>query len=199
MFDMRRTLMILSLSTIIVFLLTTASACFILHPATDPDSKTAGYKLFTGRTSGISISFEYPNTWTRYSDDGLVYLISKDSYIRIDSSTNKINGANTNANEDLQNWIDLWSTAPEFQIISRNEVRLGQAKGEEAIFSRVFQGSDTHAPAPPVQIGDTVIERTLEADYNGRIFFIDLLVQADIYDQVRGDFEHLIATFQYLN
>ena len=194
----RRTFILLSLLAMILSTIM-ASACYGLHSVTDPDSKTPGYKLFTGRTGGVRVSFEYPNTWRRISADGLVYLVSQDSYVTVCSVANKSEGGNyADAGELTQHWLDSWSTAPEFRVLSRGKAQLGQAEGEEVMYSRRFQGSDPHAPLVPIELGEIAVTRTLDVDYKGRIYVIDLLAAVDRFETVKGDFEHLIATFRFL-
>jgi hypothetical protein len=119
----------LSLLTFVTIFTMAFSSCGYPSYVTDPASKTQGYRLFTGRTDGFQISFEYPNTWTRQVVENSEKLktvnfqppfasMSVSSYVTIANG-----GDFSNADELIQHEIDLNLNkefpAPEFKIISQ--------------------------------------------------------------------------------
>lgn len=199
-----RSHVLLSLLTMILCTIT-VSGCYGLRSLNDPESETPGYKLFTskkigGLVSGVRIRFEYPDTWSASLGEAMVYLWSQDSYVIVESDYNSRKGMDyANAAELTEDWLDWVSTEPEFQLLSRAKAQLGQAQGEEVMFSYLFHGSDPHVPLVPIDSGTTAITRSVIADYKGRIYYIDLLVAADRYDQAKVDFERILETFEFLD
>jgi hypothetical protein len=74
-------------------------------------------------------------------------------------------------------------------------VWLGQVEAQELTYSYRFKGTEAHYG---ITFDEIVTRRYLAADYKGRIYDIDLFVDADRYENVREGFEHLIATFRFL-
>lgn len=72
---------------------------------------------------------------------------------------------------------------------------IGGVEGEELSCSFRIRGMDAHSGA---DIDKVLIDRELAADYNGRIYRISLVVNADKYDGVKEGLEHLLATFRFL-
>lgn len=171
---------------------------------TDPQSKTSGYKLFTGATDGFPISFEYPNGWSRMSiDKGAttrhVRFLSSDCAVVVNSFINKSKGGDyANADELIQYKLSLKDQQPEFEIVRRTMVRLDQTDGEEAIYSYLFEGSDPHAPPVPIYTNDPAIAWIIDADYKDRICDLNFISKADNFEVAKLGFEHLIATFSFL-
>jgi hypothetical protein len=176
----------------------------------DPDAKTEGYRLFIGNTEGLYISFEYPDTWRR--DDiekhdawEYFYLLGcKSSYMDISSDVNAANGGEfENARARLEDRLNSFSNLfDEFEILSRGKVLLGNVEGEEAVYSYFFvnyPNLDWHPGAPPLGPDKYVIHRLLAVDYKGRIYSLFFRVDADEYEEFIGDFEHIIATFKFLD
>ena len=179
----------------------TIIACFCSYPhyTTDPPAKTAGYKLYTGRTQGLRISFEYPDTWRRQTIEKhdtfrVVFFDYETGSGSIGSDATAGEGGEFEGPNELIHYeLDRDSSRPEFDIMSLTKTRLGQAEGEEAIYSyRLMLKS-------PTVIDKIVVQRTLAAEYQGRIYDISILANADSYDIVKEDFEHLIATFRFLD
>jgi len=104
----------------------------------------------------------------------------------------------TNAGELVQHLLDLDSAAPEFRILSRTRVRLGQVEAEEVIYSyRFVVKDDPHLP-PGTVINKVLVARELAVDYGERIYHVGLLADGDKYENLKEGFEHLIATFRFL-
>jgi len=182
-----------------------SSCSGLLHYVTDPQAKTPGYRLFTGHTEGLRISFEYPDTWKRLSIEKydafeLLRIDDENSAsINVVSDVNAANGGEfENAHTLLQHYLSHESDSPTLKILSQGKVLLGNVEGEEVSYSSRFTAE--HMPGKPADyiVDKVVIWRYIVVDYKGRIYDIHLLVDADKYDAVKEGFEHLIATFRFL-
>lgn len=201
----RRFMVLILLAVIVIVPTTIVSSCGFPSFVTDPAAKTPGYRLFTGRTEGFRISFEYPDTWQRqaiYKYDTLrsIYLKSETSktYVSSDMSYPNEPGAD-NASDSVQRHLRDASRREEFQLLSHTKVHLGQAEGEELVyFYRLTVPPEFAYPRGTV-IDKLMVERYLAADYEGRIYSLSSSVDADKYENVKEDLEHLIATFRFLD
>jgi hypothetical protein len=194
-----RSLKILRVAAILtVTLLILPSSCE--DPIGSPESR-----LFTGRTEGFRISFEYPDTWRRdevykYDAYRVISLYSSGLTVSVSSDVTANNGGDfADASELIQTHAGYDSWRPEFQIISRSKTQLGQVEWEEVIYScRFIHNLDPHLP-PNTVVDYIGINRSLATDHQGRIYGINLIADVDSYQEVREGFEHLIATFRFLD
>ena len=170
--------------------------------ATDPPAQTKGYRLYTGTVEGFRISFEYQNALYRkaveiHDNDRIVELYSDDFTIGIGSEVTAASGGfYANAAELVEDLLNVASHSPEFQVISRGKTWLGPVEAEEGIYSyRLIMGP----PFLTNTIDSVDMKRIVAADYGGRIYSIDLYVEKDKYEDVKEGFEHLLATFRFLD
>jgi hypothetical protein len=170
--------------------------------AIDPHSKTPGYRLYTGRTDGFRVSFEYPDVYSRYlgiekdktSASINLYYETDHSIIGVVSYVNTANGGHLeDAHAAVEHYMEVVSKDPEFQILSQKDISLGGATGEEVICSS--RQDSTHAVPPVSRIA---MQRFLAVDYGKRIYEIDIIIDADKYMDIKDGFEHLLATFRFL-
>ena len=184
---------------------TFGNACNIHSVVSDPASDTPGFKLFKGTTKGFRISFEYPDSWDRVSVDRVgtysyMPLLPTDCSVIINTDAKKSKGGTySNSSEAIQHGIDSESTLTDFTILKHDMIQLGQVEGEELMYSYIYPGQDPHMPVVYASSGETVIARKIVIDYQDYIYFIDLLAAADNYENAKPGFEHLIATFKFLN
>jgi hypothetical protein len=192
-------------SFFIIVMLFAMVSCYPPKAVVDPDSKTPGFKLFTGTSRGFRISFEYPNNWQRTAVEGggggrsYMPLFLPDSYITISSDINKSKGGNEDASDSIQFELNIISKYTGYQLISRNNIMLGQASGEEVISSYPFEGQDNLLPPAYTNVGEIVIERVLGVDYKGYLYYTRLLANLKAYDNEKTGFEHMLSTFRFLN
>jgi hypothetical protein len=182
---------------VIAMIIFMTTSCYAPKLVIDSDSGTPGYKLFKGTKKGFRISFEYPNTWDRVTVDRVgtgsyMPLLPPDCSVIISSDVGSSQIA-------LQFQLDLISKHREFSLISRDNVTLGQAEGEEIICSYLFPGQDPHLPGAYVDTGETVINRILSVDYKGYYYYIELIASLNAYDIEKTGFEHMLSTFRFLN
>jgi hypothetical protein len=127
-------------------------------------------------------------------------LLPPDCSVIIDSDANKSKGGRySNASEAIQSEIDSHATLDKFKIINRDTIQLGQTKAEELIYSYIYPGQDPHMPVTYADAGETVIARTIDVVYQNYLYDIGLLAAIDNYENAKIGFEHLIATFRFLN
>ena len=193
--------LLIAVATITIFGL---SSCNFINIG-DPAAKTSGYKLFEGRSDGFRISLEYPNSWSRRSIEkygGLVVVLfmpSNTSSVTISSDLNKSNGGeNTNADEVIQRDLSISSTRPDYNILSEINFKLGQVEAKDITYSYRFIFDDQHAPTKSSHIDMINLVRTVIVDYKNRIYKVNLLMDANTYQNVKPGFEHVISTFQFL-
>jgi hypothetical protein len=174
------------------------SSCWLPHYVTDPHAKTPGYRLYTGRTEGLSVSLEYPDTWKRLSNEKydtfeLVRLDNENSdSIDISSDLNAAQGGEyESAHALLQYCLNRDGGLLEFRLISQGLVMLGEVEGEELSYSWRFKAKE-------VDIDKVVIQKYVVVDYEGRVYSVSLFVDADKYEGIKEGFEHLLATFRFL-
>jgi hypothetical protein len=177
------------------------SSCQRIKIVVDPAAATPGYKLFKAKTNGFRISFEYPDSWSRAAVDRVgtyfyMPLFPPDSSIIIDSSVRS--RTNKNAGELFTSDLDSDSYLKEFQLLSRNKIRLGQIECEEAIYSYIYPGQDLHIPDVHVEPGELAIARLIDADYQGYIYDINFISTDKNYPNAKIGYEHLINTFIFL-
>lgn len=175
-------------------------------PVDQPDqlAATPGYKLHEGRLRDMLISFEYPDTWSRHSiGDIAIYLRpspGEDLFeVEILSWDVALKGVTSDekAPAVLQYYLDTESTTPEFQIISRGKIILSNVEGEEVCYSLHIMGRITTEPISVIR--DRVqIRRRLSVDYKGLNYLLSFFVDADKYEEIKPGFEHVIATFRFL-
>jgi len=200
-----------NLKLLFIFTVVLAMAMPLISSCWLPDSQaeTPGYRLFTGRTEGLRISFEYPEMWRRKdiekhdAFEDLRLLSDNSAYVDISSDVNAAKGGEfENAHALLEDWLDSFSSEQEFEILSRGKALLGNVEGEEAVYSYFFvnyPNPDWHPGAPPLGPDKYVIKRFLAVDYKGRIYSFLFGVDADEYESVKESFEHLLATFKFLD
>lgn len=198
----------LYVAIVTIMLITTASSCTLLNDLVgDPPAKTSGYRLFTGRTDGLRVSFEYPDSWQRRSLKkydtyrALSLEVSPKVKVNIDSDVNIANGGRyEDAAQLIQHYLNISSGNIDFRVLSHTKVNLDRVKGEELIIIFRFLNNvlDPHLP-PGIRLFDEPqIERHFITDHRGHIYDIYLMIDADKYDTVKSDFEHLLATFRFL-
>jgi hypothetical protein len=203
---LRRLWLLITFAVALVITTAFTSSCFDLTYANDPTADTPGYRLFTGKSEDLRFSFEYPDEWRRVVRGiiGLsrsVYLIPYDyfySRVIVRSETTSANdGDFADAGELIEQILDVPSESPEFKILSHGVASLGQAEGEEVIYSFRPQ-REPYYLLPEFLYDQLVVTRDLVADYGNRIYYVSLVVDADQYESFRKGFEHLIATFYFL-
>ena len=199
----RNLMLVLKFIFVLVMIVPVVSSCQQAAP---------GYKFFTGRTEGLRISFEYPDTWRRKvfekhdAFENSRLQSDNSAYVDISSNVNAANGGNfENAHARLEDWLDSFSSQQEFKILSRGKMLLGNIEGEEAVYSYFDRSGSipfldyhqgmTYSPLPDRY----VIKRFLAVDYKGRIYSFLFGVDADEYESVKESFEHLLATFKFLD
>ncbi len=196
----RVTIKLLLLLSVATLALVTTS-CYPPKAVIDPESKTPGYKIFSGSSKGFRISFEYPDSWKRTAVEhgggsGRSYLplFLPDSYITISSDSD-----NQPADAAIQLRLDIISKYPEYKLISRSNNTLGQTTSEQVVSSYPFEGQDNLLPQAYANIGETVIERVITVNYKGYIYYIYFLANLVAYDNEKPGFEHMLSTFRFLN
>jgi hypothetical protein len=108
-------------------------------------------------------------------------------------------GDYANAAALVQDILDVNSEQPEFRVLSRTRVRLGETEAEEAVYSyRYLRAGDPHLP-PGTVIDKMVVGRLIAADRKERIYDVSLLAEVDEYEGIKDGFEHLISTFRFLD
>jgi hypothetical protein len=120
----------------------------------------------------------------------------------ITSNVNSSNGGDyDNAAQLVQNHIFVSKGQLDFQILSNIKTNMGQIEGNELILSFRFLNTvpDPHLPPGTVVLDKPQIERYFTMDHGDRIYDISFLGDADKYESVKGDFEHLITTFHFLD
>jgi hypothetical protein len=188
----------------VVIVLTATSLSCAPHYVDDPIAGTPGFKMFTSRVPGFRISFEYPDTWRRLSVEGQgegkwIFLYPTESSISISSDAlTNAGGEFDNPNQLIQHELEREPFLPEFQIIRKGNVQLGQEPGKEVVYSyRYMRKDDPHLP-PGTAIDKLVVERSIAAEHKGRIYHVNALIDND--DEVtQQSFEHLITTFRFLD
>ncbi len=184
------------------------TSCIGPHFVTDPHSKTPGYRIFRGTSEGFRISFEYPEKWRRLSPEKydtyyviFLYVTGKNASISISSDMNAAYGGEfENANASIEHSVNISSNGLEFQVISRGNISLGSGEWQELVYSFRDKdyGLDPHMPVGTVT--DKIsVDRELALDYKTRVYEIGLSVDYDEYARVNRDFDHLLATFRFLD
>lgn len=191
--------LLLMLSAILAVTLPLVSSCGLFG---DPSAKTEGYKLFTGRSEGLSISFEYPETWNRdpyiesHEKSYTLSIYSGNSITGVNSNVNATHGGDyENAHALLQDQLDSFSKSLDFKLLSQGKSLLGKVEGEEVTYSWRLEFLDEHTGR---QTDKAMVEKHLAADYEERIYHINIFADADKYEELKECFEHIIATFKFL-
>jgi hypothetical protein len=194
-------LVIVAVITVTSILGTCSAPPFPILYENDPTAKTQGYRLFKGSTGeGVRFSFEYPVMWKRQNviENSTLLIPDKYSYIRVGAVATSAKGGDfADAEELIERILDVPSKSPEFQILSRSYTPLGQTVGEEVIYSFRLQAVPYYLP-PPILSNRLVVARDLVVDYRNSIYHVSLIVDAERYETVKEGFEHLIATFRFL-
>lgn len=206
---MRRPRALVLLAGIVLVLMFTETAltsCLPFLPGMDPDAPTAGYKVFTGRVDGFRITFEYPQGWRktrfdRYDGHGDFRAQNFSPYggssLYVSSQTNASSGGKyATAAQLVDTLLRVDSSSKEFRILGQSELRLGQAAAIETTCSYRLQGKDAHSTAV---VDKVLIAREIAADYNGRIYGISTSADEKEDPIVKEGYEHIVATFRFLD
>lgn len=167
----------------------------------DADAATPGYKLFKGNTRGFRLTFEYPGEWQRKSveryDDSIqvAFNMTRVSSMSVGSDLVSSPKGYASAKELVGHFLDLASRAPESQILTQSQSRLAHVDAAELAYSYRLKFTDAHSGSA---IDRVVVERILAADYENRVYTVMLLASVEEYEGIRGGFEHLIASFRFL-
>lgn len=171
----------------------------VVPPATTAPTVTPGY-LLEGGTKYLSVSYEYPDDWLRtvldfnsFYPKGQIKLdINGNAWVWIDTP----GGPWTNTNEYVQWEVDIWKNEPDFHLLNGGKVMFGDTEGEEAIFI-YHQSPGTHQ-VPREEMN--VLCRVAAAEYKGTIYSVMLLMNTERQDyaEIKPDFDHLVATFKFL-
>jgi hypothetical protein len=191
----------------LVLLFALASSCNYLPFQGDPAAETPGYKIYTGNSKGIPVSFEYPNSWKRKSIES-IGIIKSMLFLREDvsfnlsvaSQPNKANNGDfTDSNELTNYYTNIYSKLPEFQLLSQTPVDVNKIRGANIIYR--FRSIEFVPEAPPesANINQIDIVREVIIDYKGNIYDIGAEIREDRYKSIEKDFDHLINTFKFLN
>jgi hypothetical protein len=181
-------------------------SCTLLSGTGDPDAKSEGYKLYTGREEGFRLSSEYSENWQRDTvnindPNSKMVAISFNiprlySTVTIASDVNKANGGHyIDANEYIDDDFSIFSQRPEFKLIERKNTFLGSIMSEEIIYSYRFYislGGDGMDDIDRINL-----MRMIATDYKGRIYSINLYSTPLEYDNIKNDFEHLVINFKF--
>ncbi len=191
---------------VLMFTETALTSCLPLLPGMDPDAPTAGYKVFTGRVDGFRITFEYPEGWTKTKferyDEHADYRVQRFSphglsSLAVSSQTDTSGGGKyATASELVNSLLEADDNAPEFHLISKSEPSLGQVAAYEVVASFRLQGKDAHSTAV---VDEIVVERRIGANYRGRIYVISTFADENEDLVVKPGYEHIVATFHFLD
>ena len=222
---MRRNALLLLILAVLTGL-TCITSCWPWHPDSDanpsvvtpgytPPVVTQGYRLFKGDTEGLLVSFEYPDSWV--FEDGESNSIYADFHLRFgyqNSITLQFSSEVSvrsfpqsfslppshfkNASDFLEYKVSDVSGLSSFQSISKGKYKLGNVEGEEASYS--FLDIMVVSVEIGTELRQNVIYRHVVADYEGRIYWVRLRVNTDVdkFEDYNPDFEHLLATFKFL-
>jgi hypothetical protein len=173
---------------------------------------TPGYKLFQGDTEGLMVSFEYPEDWvlsTENPDEHRQSIFIKfgssspewvHSCVLIESYPIPYHKPPI-AYEDAHDLI-YDKTIGNYPIIPPDLVSgaivLGGIQGETVSYSADEPNPMYyHSPDPEIL---HILYRHVAVDYKGRIYWIlyDINTNLDDNDSYEPGFEHLLATFRFL-
>ncbi len=183
--------------------------CQLARYAQDPPAQTAGYSVFTGKREGLRVQFEYPEGWQRLRPEGRddFEMVRMNAGLKVlwasaDVSSWLMAGDGTepgSATEEVGRELDFASRLREFRLVRHDREMVGGVEGEGVTYSyHVHVDNDPHLPAGTV-IDRDLGRRLVAVEHGGRVYSLSLVVEAAEYDGMNRAFEHLLATFRFLD
>jgi hypothetical protein len=176
---------------------------------TEPTTTTTNieYLKATATKLGINFSFEYPDSYIKFTPDvfedtggdnsvSLLYLEPGSTKERADKQIQIIPLNPIASRPDAAVWTNehiqyLVEHDEEFELIERSSIEVAGIGGEMVVYKSSILGK--YLNSPNLMCCDAYI------DYQGYIWKISVLAITELSDQVEPDFEHLIDTFEFLD